>query len=111
LRAYEGIWSKNLAINMPKRAILASKCNYARGLMSQQGIHTWDIVIEYFQCPRCGYILESRERYEYRLGKYQKSIECERCHHEFVVTKQTQPSFGPLLGEPSPHEMEWNKDK
>ena len=35
LRAYEYIWSKNFAEKMPKRAILANKWNFERGLMIQ----------------------------------------------------------------------------
>lgn len=77
--------------------------------MSQEGEHTWDIVIDYHRCPKCGYILESRDKYQYRMGKYVKQLECERCHHQFMVTKSTEPRFGPLLGEPQPAEFDWGE--
>lgn len=56
--------------------------------MTQKGTHTWDIVIDYYQCPKCGNIIENRETFEYRLGSTQKDFECERCHHKFTITKK-----------------------
>ena len=38
LRAYLSIWSKNLAIKMPKRQILASKWGFDRSLLSKKYI-------------------------------------------------------------------------
>lgn len=58
--------------------------------------HNWDIVIQYHRCPKCGYIIESREDYIYRMGKYVKDLECSRCHHHFTLTKTSRPTFGPL---------------
>jgi uncharacterized C2H2 Zn-finger protein len=76
--------------------------------MSQKGEHTWDLVIQYHRCPVCGYITESRENYTYRMGgKYQKDLECPRCHHLFTLTKLRKPSFGPLIGDPQPKEVSW----
>ena len=75
--------------------------------MTQRGIHTWDLVIEYLRCPQCGYILENRDKYQYRLGKYQKDLECPRCKHLFTVTKKARSAIGPLLGEPEPVEILW----
>lgn len=75
--------------------------------MSQKGTHTWDMVIDYHACPSCGFIIESREKYEYKHKKYQKDLECNRCHHHFTVTKPSHVSFGPLLGEPQPVEWDW----
>lgn len=77
--------------------------------MSQKGTHTWDLNIGYFQCPSCGYIVESRSAYEYLFGKYQKPVECPRCNYNFTVIKKTHPTFGPFTGEPEPREMEWEK--
>lgn len=65
----------------------------------QHGDHTWDIIIEYFKCPQCGLILESRDKYQYRLGVYQKDLICDRCKHSFTVTKKIKHTFGPLLGD------------
>lgn len=79
--------------------------------MTQKGEHTWDIVIHYYRCPKCGNIIESREAYKYRLGVYGKDVECPRCHHGFRVLKKTKPTFGPLSGEPQPVEFDWSTDK
>ena len=65
----------------------------------QHGNHTWDIVIEYLRCPKCGYIIEDRDKYEKVLGQYQKKVGCQRCHHTFTATKERKPTFGPLLGD------------
>ncbi len=64
----------------------------------QHGDHTWDIIIKYHRCPKCGTIIEDRFDYEYRLGKYQKDLFCEVCEHHFTVTKPTRPAIGPLWG-------------
>lgn len=75
--------------------------------MSQAGDHTWDIIIHYMRCPDCGYVFESRKGYEYILGRYQKEEACPRCHKQFMVYKEREPSFGPLIGDPVPAETEW----
>ncbi len=75
--------------------------------MSQLGEHTWTLVISYHRCSACGFILESRQDYEYRFGKYQKDLECDRCHHRFTLTKAAKPRFGPFIGEPQPAEINW----
>lgn len=79
--------------------------------MSQKGAHTWDMVIDYHRCPVCGWILENRENYQYRLGHYQKDLECDKCHHFFTVTKVTHPRFGPLIGDSQPVEVDWENRK
>ena len=66
--------------------------------MTQKGLHTWDIIHQYHRCPNCGYIIESRDDYKYLLGKYEKDLECDRCHHQFTLTKHAKPVLGPLLG-------------
>lgn len=76
--------------------------------MSQAGTHTWDLNWDYQRCPKCGYILENREKYIYRLGKYQKDLECPRCKQLFTVTKPTKPRLGPLIGDPQPTEVDWS---
>lgn len=79
--------------------------------MTQRGTHTWDLVIHYHRCPACGLIIESRQDYKYRLGKYQKDITCRRCLHHFILTKPTQPRFGPLIGPSQPVEVDWDAGK
>ncbi len=76
--------------------------------MTQKGLHTWDLVLQYHRCPRCGYIIESRADFIYRLGSWVKDVHCERCGNAFEVTKVRKPSFGPLIGDPQPYEMDWN---
>lgn len=79
--------------------------------MTQRGTHTWDLILHYHKCPSCGMIIESRQDYKYRLGKYQKALECRRCHHEFIVYKPSPPRFGPLFGSAQPTEMDWDTKK
>lgn len=64
----------------------------------RHGNHTWDIVIEYLQCPQCGHIIEDRQKYEHRAGLYQKEVTCDRCKEKFTMTKKIKPTFGPLWG-------------
>lgn len=75
--------------------------------MTQKGEHTWDIVIRYHRCPKCGYIMENREDYHYRLGKYQKDLVCNRCGTAFTETKKARHTFGPLFGEGDHPEFTW----
>ncbi len=77
--------------------------------MGQKGIHTWDMHLEYHRCPECGHVFESRQGYDYILGKYQKEEECPRCYDRFMITKKRSVSFGPLIGDPQPVETEWGK--
>lgn len=67
-------------------------------LIRKKGSHTWDLHVHYYKCPKCGVILENREDYQYRLGKYEKDLECPQCHHQFTVRKRARPTFGPLFG-------------
>lgn len=69
--------------------------------------HTWEIVIHYHRCPHCGAIVESRKGYRYRLGQYQKRITCDRCGQKTTLTREGTPTFGPLIGDPQPPEIEW----
>ncbi len=75
--------------------------------MTQKGTHTWDLIVQYHRCPKCSRIFESREDYQYRLGRYEKDLECPNCHYMYTLTKEKRPSFGPLIGEPQPKEIEW----
>lgn len=79
--------------------------------MPQKGEHTWDVIVHYHCCPRCGFVMENREDYEYRFGKYEKDLECERCHHQFTESKKVRPGFGPVFGEPTPVEWDWESEK
>lgn len=76
--------------------------------MEPSGTHTWNIYIHYHACPKCGYIIESRQDYEERLKTYEKDLKCPRCQHEFTLIKKPKPTFGPLIGEPQPVEIDWS---
>lgn len=76
--------------------------------MTQKGAHTWDLIVYYHRCPSCGFIMESRQAFEYRLGKLQKDLECPRCHNPYTVTKVVKPSAGPFFGEGDPAEITWS---
>ncbi len=76
--------------------------------MTQKGTHTWDLIVQYHRCPKCGYIIESRENYQYCLGRYQKDLQCTRCQQFFTVFKQRRPSFGPFFGDSEPIEIDWS---
>lgn len=75
----------------------------------QKGLHTWDLILHYHQCPACKRIIESREDYFYRLGEYIKEIDCPYCHHYFAIVKNVEPSVGPLFGEGTVAEVEWGE--
>lgn len=75
--------------------------------MSQKGLHTWDLILQYHKCPACGAIIESREDFRYRQGLWIKEVNCNRCNHNFELIKKRKPGFGPLLGDPQPFEMDW----
>jgi hypothetical protein len=64
----------------------------------RHGNHTWDLIQHYYRCPRCGYIMENRDKFEPRFHLLEKEISCLRCCHFFTVRKKTHPTFGPLLG-------------
>lgn len=75
--------------------------------MTQRGPHTWDMIIEYYACPHCGYIHENRERFEDRFGKLVKDFVCERCGKHYQVEKKQKHKFGPLFGEETFLEFDW----
>lgn len=76
--------------------------------MSNKATHTWDLVVRYHRCPYCGFINESRKRYEYRNGEYVKEMACGRCGKEFVEKKVSKHKFWPLFGKEQPAEMDWS---
>ena len=76
--------------------------------MPQKGTHTWDLILHYHRCPKCGFILESREDFKYQAGKYIKEVECSRCKNHYVVTRSLKPTFGPIIGHPEPKEWDWS---
>lgn len=71
--------------------------------MTQKGPHTWDLYLQYHRCPQCGYIIESRQDFENRFGKYVKELKCNRCDHQFSLEKSGGPSFGA----PQTAEFDW----
>jgi ssDNA-binding Zn-finger/Zn-ribbon topoisomerase 1 len=75
--------------------------------MTQQGEHTWDMVIDYKRCPKCGYINENRDEFQYRMGSWVKDITCGRCGNAFTVKDERKATFGPLIGRPQPPEITW----
>ena len=75
--------------------------------MTQKGEHTWDLVLQYHRCPNCGKIIESREDFHYRSGKYLKDVECPECKHKFALEKFARTGPAPLFGDPQPPEWEW----
>lgn len=62
------------------------------------GNHTWDLVLHYHECPFCGFILESRDKFEKRFHHIIKDLTCSRCSHPFRVEKKIESHLGPLLG-------------
>lgn len=76
--------------------------------MTQKGEHTWDLVIDYQRCPKCGFINEDRQEYHYEMGSWIKEIHCDRCSHVFAVQDNRTLTFGPLLGRPQPPEITWD---
>lgn len=56
--------------------------------------HTWDIVVDYHQCPKCGFINESRVAYKHN----KKEVICGRCNEKFTLTKEHTTTFGPIFG-------------
>lgn len=75
--------------------------------MKQRDLHTWNLILHYHRCPRCGYIIESRHDFDNRMGTWIKDVDCERCHYQFELTKARKPTFGPLIGTPQPSEFDW----
>lgn len=73
----------------------------------QRGSHTWDLTTHYHRCPSCGYVMENRSDYTYRLGKYIKELECVKCGYEFLLEKNIKPSIGPVFGNGSAPEVDW----
>lgn len=65
------------------------------------GNHTWDLILKYYECPKCGYIIENREKFQRHLHRLEKEVVCPRCEQVFIVEKKNKPTFGPLLGHDS----------
>lgn len=78
--------------------------------MSEKGSHTWDIIIDYHRCPNCEFINESRKKYHILQGKQQKEIDCQRCHHRFVVIKKgAVPKIRPIFSNADSYEIDWDE--
>ena len=74
----------------------------------EKGPHTWNLHVHYHRCPSCGYIIESRDDFHYRQGKYFKELDCSRCHHHFVASKPCKVFFGPFFGNETKPEFDWS---
>lgn len=79
--------------------------------MTQKGSHTWDLYVRYHRCPKCGFILESRQDFENRFGKHVKDLSCPRCNFRFTLYRQERPTFGPFTGDQQPADFEWETKK
>lgn len=75
--------------------------------MTQKGLHTWDLILQYHRCPKCGYVIESRNDFTFHKNRGVKEVTCSRCNHAFELTKERKSTFGPLLGTPQPPEFDW----
>jgi len=75
--------------------------------MTQKSQHSWDMILHYHRCPKCGFIVESREDFQCRLGVWIKEMICERCGQAFTLSKKNKPTFGPLIGRSQPPEVDW----
>lgn len=75
--------------------------------MTQKGEHTWDLVLDYQRCQKCGRIIENREEFRYEMGSWVKDVSCDHCGHAFTVIDKPKPAFGPLIGTPQPPEIFW----
>ena len=69
--------------------------------------HTWDLYLRYHACPRCRHILESRQNYTYQLGRYYKNLTCPQCGLTWREEKKSPGPVGPLFGNPSKPEFNW----
>ncbi|MDP1880952.1 MAG: hypothetical protein Q8K60_08450 [Parachlamydiaceae bacterium] len=67
----------------------------------QHGNHTWDCILFYHRCPKCGYINENNDKFDKMYNQLEKTVLCLRCHHRFTIIKKQNSSFGPLLGHDS----------
>lgn len=76
--------------------------------MTQKGEHTWDLVVDYHRCPKCGFINESRVEYQRGKDSLTKDITCGRCGEKFTVSKKITKKFGPIFGNATPPEFTWD---
>lgn len=47
---------------------------------------TYPLIFNYYRCPSCGWIAESRLPFILNEGVYQKSLTCTRCSHPFTLS-------------------------
>lgn len=61
-----------------------------KDLRQLHGDHTWDIVMDYHQCPFCDFIVENRQKYILQEGFYRRDLICTRCNQPFTVQKKNK---------------------
>ena len=66
-------------------------------MFRENGNHTWDLHLKYYECNSCGFIIEDRKPYKNVYGKHFKDVTCDRCQHKETIEKKEKPSFGPLI--------------
>lgn len=69
--------------------------------------HTYPLHLSYRKCPECGYIIECRQGFHYRMGRYEREITCPQCTKHFIDVQKGNEPLGPLFGEAPKPEFDW----
>lgn len=64
----------------------------------RHGNHTWDLILHYYRCSKCGYIMENHDKFEPYFQRLEKKLICPRCQHAFKIEKNVRPTLGPFFG-------------
>ena len=83
--------------------------------MTQKGEHTWDLVVDYHRCPKCGYINESRVEYQQHKDYVNKRDHVFPLRREVYRLQKACEDFRPLLRQcyapPSTHGIKRAKNR